>query len=174
MSSKYLRLYTSVWRDDDFRRLTQADQQTYLVIACSEDMSWAGVAPLFPARYIAAKDATTAKVAKSIKALQKGRFLVVDEGTGEVMVRAFIRASGLLTQPNVIKAMCREAAKVHSDAISSVVRAEVRRGVEELLADPPNSKWNGGVPSSTWKPVGDAFGGDLLAGLPLHEESIGG
>lgn len=135
MARTHIRLLTSIQEDPDWCALTTVQQQIYLAILLSDDMSWCGVAPLLPQRLIGfASDLTERKVKLAIAALASKRFVVVDDKTAEVLVRSYVRHDGILKQPNVTKAMVAAIGKVHSPALRSVVIDELGRLMRE---DPP-------------------------------------
>lgn len=135
MARTHVRLLTSIRDDPDWCALTSVQQQVYLAIMLSEDMSWCGVAPLLPQRLVKfAADLTERKVRTAISGLASARFVVVDEATAEVLIRSYVRHDGILKQPNVTKAMVAAIGKVHSPTLRSVVIAELGRLMRE---DPP-------------------------------------
>ena len=135
MAREYLRMHLSVWDDPDFIRLTALEQTTYWAVAGSRDLTYAGVAPLLPGRFVRAADSNPTRVGKAITRLAKARFLLVDEMTGEVAVRTYIRHDGVLKQYNVVKSMCRAFARIHSDTIRDALEIEVMRGIGELYPE---------------------------------------
>ena len=135
MAREYLRMHLSVWDDPDFIRLTALEQTTYWAVAGSRDLTYAGVAPLLPGRFVRASDSSPAKVTKALKRLANARFLLLDDLTGEVAVRTYIRHDGVLKQYNVVKSMARAFAKLHSDTIREALEVEVMRGLGELYPE---------------------------------------
>jgi adenosine/AMP kinase len=128
MARNHARLLVTIWDDIDWLQLTAIQQITYLSLLSSRDLSWAGVAPLLPQRIAHhAADLTEAKVRAALKVLAGHRFVVVDERTAEVAVRSYVRHDELLKQPNVVKAMIKDLAKVHSEAIREAIGNELRR-----------------------------------------------
>lgn len=135
MPRTHIRLLTSIWDDPDWRALTTIQQQTYLAVLSSEDLSWCGVAPLLPQRLVKfASDLTERKVRLAIAALADARFFVVDDTTAEVLVRSYVRHDGIMKQPNVTKAMVGAIGKVHSPHLRAVVISELGRHYRE---EPP-------------------------------------
>jgi hypothetical protein len=141
MPRTHVRLLTSIWNDQDWRALTTTQQQTYLAVLSSEDLSWCGAAPLLPQRLVKfASDLTERKVRSAIGALTEARFFVVDEATAEVLVRSYVRHDGILKQPNVTKAMVAAIGKLHSDVLHGVVVSELGRLLREEPPERPRSE----------------------------------
>lgn len=132
MARDHARLLVSIWTDEDFTRLTSAQQLTYLSLISSPDLSWCGVLPLLPQRLaLLSSDATDRKVRANLAALEAQRFVVMDEVTAEILVRSYVRHDNLLRQPNVVKAMVKALQKVHSERLQRVVLAELNRAYHE-------------------------------------------
>lgn len=139
MARDHARLLVSIWADEDFTRLTSAQQLTYLSLISSPDLSWCGVLPLLPQRLaLLSSDATERKVRANLTALEDRRFIVTDEVTAEVLVRSYVRHDNLLRQPNVVKAMVKALQRVHSDHLQEVVIGELARAFRE---DPDAKGW---------------------------------
>ena len=132
MARDHVRMHLPAWDDKDFTALTALEQQVYWVVACSVDLTYAGVAPLIPGRFVRSADSTPAKVTKALKRLANARFLLLDETTGEVAIRTYIRHDGVLKQYNVVKSMARAFTKLRSDPIRETLEVEVMRGLGEL------------------------------------------
>lgn len=132
MARTHIRLLTSIRNDPDWCALTTVQQQTYLAVLLSEDLSWCGVAPYLPQRLVKfASDLTERKVRTAIGALAAARFLVVDDTTAEVLARSYVRHDGVLKQPNVTKAMVAAIGKVHSRMLRAAVVSELGRLLRE-------------------------------------------
>lgn len=133
MARKYGKSWVSRWDDDDFKALTSSQQGLYDALSTHPDISWCGVLPLVPARFVdLASDYTEPRVRSLIKSLDKARFLVVDPRTGELCVRTFIRWDEVLKVPNVTKAMGRAFYLVHSQRIQEAILIELARDLDEF------------------------------------------
>lgn len=133
MARKYGKSWVSRWDDPDFTALTSSQQALYDALATHPDISWCGVLPLVPSRFVGlAADYTEPKVRSMIKGLDKARFLVVDARTGEMCVRTFVRWDEVLKVPNVSKAMGRAFFLVHSQRIRDAILVELARDLDDF------------------------------------------
>lgn len=118
MARSHARIHVSIWHNDDFRALSAESQRVYFLILSQPTLTWAGVAPYTPKRWARlAANTTATRVVKAVGELASRRFLVVDEETEEVWVRTFVRWDGVLTQPNVMKAMLADLGAIASHTI---------------------------------------------------------
>lgn len=131
MARNHARLLLSVWDDPNWLGLTSQQHDVYAALLTTNDLSWCGVAPLLPQRLVGwSADLTLRKVQAALDVLssqQAGRFLIIDETTAEVGVRTFVRHDDLMKQPNVVKAMLKDLAKVRSRTIRDAIVHELRR-----------------------------------------------
>lgn len=132
MAREHARLLVTIWDDPDWTSLTAAEQQVYIAVLTSKDLSWCGVAPFLPQRYrCLSSDSSLAKTRKAFGTLSDGdparAFLVIDHDTAEIAVRSFVRHDQLMKQPNVAVAMARALERVHSALIVEVIRGELGR-----------------------------------------------
>jgi hypothetical protein len=136
VAREHARIQTAIWLDDDFLDLTPEAQHLYLVVTTQMSLNFCGVTAWHPGRISQlAHGWTVAKVEAAAAELSTGLYLVIDETTGEVMVRSFIRNDGLLSSPNIAKAMYRKFSEIGSRSIRGVVIHELKRiyGEEPLL-----------------------------------------
>lgn len=132
MAREHARILVTIWDDPDWLALTATEQQVYIAVLSSKDLSWCGVAPFLPQRYQhLSRDGSLARARKAFEALSNGdpsrAFLVIDHDTAEVAVRSFVRHDQLMKQPNVAIAMARSIERVHSDLIVGVIHGELGR-----------------------------------------------
>lgn len=126
MARNESRVFTRIWDDEEFVALDPGSQRLYLFLLSQKDLAFTGVLPLRPARWAKkAKRLTVAVVARELAVLAEGRFTVVDEGTGEVLIRTFVRNDGVWRQPNLMVKMGEEARTIESPAIWAALRAEL-------------------------------------------------
>ena len=134
MAREHARIQTAIWLDDDFLDLTPEAQHLYLVVTTQMSLNFCGVTAWHPGRLSQlAAGWSVAKVEAAAAELSAGLYLVIDETTGEVLVRSFIRNDGLLSSPNIAKAMFRKFSEIGSRAIRAVVVYELNR----LYAEQP-------------------------------------
>ena len=158
MAREHTKIYLSVWDDDDFTALSAHQQWTYWALCMSPDLSYCGVLPNLPKRTAAlASDQNPRKVQAALEVLARQRFIVMDDETDEVLVRAHIRRDGVLKQPNIIRAMNKAFDKVRSEALRKVICEEVARAIEEGFPE--------GFAEPFAKAFAEGFAHDLIEGL---------
>jgi len=135
MARDHARIFTSIWRDTDFRALTVDAQHTYLAIVSQEALTYAGVLDYRPGRLAAlSKDATARRVEAAVKTLERLRFVVVDRETEELLARSYVRHDGVMDRVNMGKAVARAMNKVVSMPLYGAVIDELAR----LYREKPN------------------------------------
>lgn len=128
LAREHARIQTAIWLDDDFLDLTVEAQHLYTVLTTQMKLSFCGVWTWHPGRISQfAKGWTPARVEDAAAELSEGLYIVIDETTGEVLVRSFIRNDGLLSSPNIAKAMYRTFADVGSRMLKAVIVHELKR-----------------------------------------------
>ena len=129
---RYVRLMRSIWNDDDFRALSHLEQWLYIALLSQPDTSAAGIVPLIERRWVGlAAGLDRAIVGDALEALEAAGFVLVDDDTGEVLIRSYIRHDGLLRSPNGRKAVDRAVGAV----LSAPLREVCRRAVAEHTPD---------------------------------------
>jgi hypothetical protein len=132
LAREHARIQTAIWLDDDFLDLTPEAQHLYLVVTTQMSLNFCGVTAWHPGRLSQlAAGWTVEKVEAAAAELSAGLYLVIDETTGEVLVRSFIRNDGLLSSPNIAKAMFRKFSEIGSRTIRAVVVHELNRLYDE-------------------------------------------
>jgi hypothetical protein len=128
LAREHARIQTAIWIDDDFLDLSPEAQHLYLVVTTQMTLNFCGVTTWHAGRISQlAAGWTVAKVEKAAAELSERLYLVIDETTGEVLVRSFIRNDGLLSSPNITKAMYRTFSEIGSRNLRGVVVHELRR-----------------------------------------------
>lgn len=117
-----------MWGDGDFRRLSVYAQWLYMALLSHPTLSYAGVADWRPGRLAAfSSTAEAADVEDAAAELMRGRFILVDTDTEEVLVRSFVKHDGLLKQPKLTVSMCNAFAAVASPMLREVIAFEVQK-----------------------------------------------
>lgn len=136
---KEARIFVTIWDDPVFRAHSPSAQRMYLYLLSQIDLSYCGVIPLRERRW--ARDApglTGDQVMADVEALAKpfgegfgegGKrpLLVVDDDSGEVLIRSLIRNDGIWRQPNLLKAAREAAAPIRSPQIKTALIDELKR-----------------------------------------------
>lgn len=116
MARSYAPLVLSIWHDDDFVKITSEAQRLYFLLISQGNIDYCGVVPFMPGRWSKlSKDSTPAKIRRAVAELEAARFVILDTDTEELWVRSFVKHNGVLSQPNVAKAM--RAAYQHISSI---------------------------------------------------------
>lgn len=137
MAREHARIQTAIWIDDDFLDLTPLAQHLYLVITTQMTLNFCGVTTWHAGRISQLANGWTVPMVEDAAAeLSERLYLVIDETTAEVLVRSFIRNDGLLSSPNITKAMYRIFSEIGSRTLRSVVVHELKR----IHAEQPHLK----------------------------------
>ena len=136
------RIFTSIWKDEDFVALPPSAQRLYLFLLSQDDLSYCGVLPLRERRWAAkAAGMSVADIEHDLKTLEgsaypspnpdpaqaKTPFVIIDRDSGELLVRTLIRRDGIWKQPNLLKQARDSAEQVESRYIRGALLAELYR-----------------------------------------------
>jgi hypothetical protein len=137
MAREYARIMTAIWRNREFRALDEASQRLYLMLVTQPDISAAGVLALRLRRWSEmAVDSKPGAISSTLEQLERGRFILVDFDTEEVLVRSFIRWDGGSNNPKRRPVIVRAADEVDSTRLRRALAAEFERvGLPPLVAD---------------------------------------
>lgn len=138
MARGHGRILTSIWEDDDFLDLDEREQRLYLFLISQPNLNHAGLLDLTLRRWARkATGLTVAELEERIAALAKARFVVVDEGTEELLIRSFVRNDGVWRMPKVMGAMVSGALEISSPLLRRALLDEMDRvPLDELSGDP--------------------------------------
>jgi hypothetical protein len=105
------------------------------------DLSYCGHIDYLPNRWLDLADGmTAAKIKAAVRKLERGRYVIVDRATHELLVRSFIRHDKILARRNMGNACGRALASVHSGTIRDAVLHELGR---LYLEDSTREGWAG-------------------------------
>jgi hypothetical protein len=137
MAREYARIMTAIWRNAEFRALTETQQRAYLFLVTQPDISAAGVLALRLRRWADMASSSTAdSLAQVLKELEAGRFIVVDWDVEELLIRSFIRWDGGFNNPKRRPVIVRAAEEVESARVRRALAAEFERcGLPPLALD---------------------------------------
>lgn len=137
MARDHARIYVSIWSNEDFRDLPIAAQHMWFTLLSQPRLSYCGVLDYLPTRLaqLAAKSSVRS-IQSAVNSLVAADFVSVDPETGELLIRTFVRHDGLLTQPNMTKAMAKDYEAVLSGRLQKAIEAELSRA----YADDPDMK----------------------------------
>ena len=146
MARDHARIRIDIWADDDWRDLPSLPQWLYLHLLTSPALNFCGVTDWRPARIAAlAAELTGDDVEYAAAWLEAGEFVVIDRASEEVLIRSWVKHDGLVSSPNMTKAM----AKAHAAIGSSIIRAVVVDQLERLRQSQPTL--------TGWKHLGDVL-----------------
>jgi len=145
MARDYSRTATSIWRDEDFRRLSLTAQWVYHMLMSQADISSVGSLPVTVKRwasYSAGLDVED--VEKGLAELESAFFIVVDHETEELLIRTFVKWDGGHKSSKRMLSVLASANAISSKRIRSVIVHELNKiGVQHSLSDTPYDVKNG-------------------------------
>ena len=164
MAREYARIMTAIWRNPEFRALSETQQRGYLFLVTQPDISAAGVLALRVRRWAdMASSSSPDSLAQVLKELEAGRFIVVDWDVEELLIRSFIRWDGGFNNPKRKPVIVRDAEAVESGRVRRALAAEFERCnlpplALDALPDSPsdrasNTEWMGYEEPSAPEPV---------------------
>jgi hypothetical protein len=128
MAQDFAPLLRSIWSDDDWRALSMDAQHIYLMLLSHPDRNSAGVLSLTLRKWTRlAADLTPERLDKALAELDAAGFVVVDDSTEEVLVRAFIRRATVYKHIRMMANALREATEVESERLRSAIGQELVR-----------------------------------------------
>jgi hypothetical protein len=133
---RHARFLCRMWDDQDWIALSPRGQWFYMLLTSQASLNRAGVTALTSKRWkrLASGPAVEQQIALAMKELEDEKFIVVDSDTEELLVRSYMRNDGIVKQPNVLKAACRQAREILSPKLRAALLAELRR------LDPPTNE----------------------------------
>ncbi|MDX3520759.1 hypothetical protein [Streptomyces scabiei] len=144
MARGHGRILASIWEDQDFVALEEADQRFYLFLISQPNLNHAGLLDLTLRRWSKkAHGLTVSGLEQRIERLEQARFIVVDDDTEELLIRSFVRNDGVWRMPKVMGAMVSGALEISSRKLQSALLAEMDRIPLEELSDAPAKLRNG-------------------------------
>lgn len=139
MPREHGRVLSKIWRDPDFRALSESAQRLYLLLLSQPNVSNAGTLPLQINKWAKGCDSTTDEdIRRSMAELAHRDFAYFDDDTEEALIRSYIRNDGVLKQPNIVKNALRCARAIESGYLRLAMAMELRkigRGDSRALAD---------------------------------------
>jgi len=154
-----------IWNDPDFRQLPADAQRLYLYLWTSPLRTYCGSHDWRPGRIIAyVSNVSLDGIRKAADCLIARHFIVLDEGTEEVLVRSWARFDGLMAGRNMAVALASAWHSLASPTLREVAAHEVKRihrdnpgfacwqvdSVKAILAAPSRSAKELPVPNDPW------------------------
>jgi hypothetical protein len=131
---RFAQLEICIWRDKDFRKCSGATQRVFMLLFSQAELSWAGVLTLAVKRWAnMAADTTENDVEAALTELVERRFVVIDEETQELLVRAFIRRDeGWKNSKKMWPPVRQAALQVESQKLRQAIAKELGRLPHDL------------------------------------------
>lgn len=116
-------LKTTIWEaTSEFRQLTLNGQWCYAMLVSQPQINNCGAVPYVPEKWVRfANGLDRDTLNQSLLELRARLFIVVDEDTGELLVRTFIKHDRIWKQPNLITAARREYAAIESQLLREIL-----------------------------------------------------
>jgi hypothetical protein len=122
----YVQLQRGIKIDPEFTKLSPAGQWLYFQLLT--DVNHIGVADWYPNRLAMRADACTESYVKiAAKELTDSLFAVLDERSGEILIRSYMKYDGAHKQPNTCTSMVNAFGSVASIKIKNVVSHELAK-----------------------------------------------
>jgi hypothetical protein len=138
MSHTYAAIMTSVWSDKDFLSLTVEAQRLYFFLLSQPSLSKVGYTDINLKKW-ANKAINLEKhdLEKQLAELEIARFIVVDYDTDELLIRTYVRNSGVWKQPLIVASMAPAVVEIESGKLRRALLHELDRlPLGELKNDP--------------------------------------
>jgi hypothetical protein len=127
-AGEYFAFYRSTWADPDWRALTVDSQHAYLMLGSHPDRDRAGVLSLTPRKWQRlAADYTADRLDRALKELDGASFVVADEDTQELLVRAFVRRDEVWRHVRMLNLALNDVERVESPRLRSALGQELAR-----------------------------------------------
>lgn len=137
---RHARIYRRISSDHDYRALNRHQQHLYLTLVTRPDVNLCGVLDWRPNRIaVTANGWTVDEIEEDIAVLIDRRYVVVDVDTEELLIRSAIRNDGIMSQPNMVKSMVKQAMKTHSLLLLGVLVHEIKRYLNDFPDTNPRS-----------------------------------
>ena len=147
VARSHARIFTRIWQDADFVRLSPQAKLLYVAVLTQPDLSYCGVLPYRPRLWAKLLGLAEKAVAAACRELERLRFVLVDQATEEAWVRSFMRNDGVLGSPNLLKVARRQFAEVFS--------IPIREGIREQYGEPFREPFPEGDREPPKEPLGD-------------------
>lgn len=140
MAQDFAPLLRSIWSDEDWRALTMDAQHIYLMLLSHPDRNSAGVLSMTLRKWTRlAADLSPDRLDVALAELDAAGFVVADEETEEVLVRAFVRRATVYKHIRMMANALREISEVESERLKSALGQELMR-LPRLAVPTTNTK----------------------------------
>ncbi|MEM9609947.1 MAG: hypothetical protein AAGA99_21180 [Actinomycetota bacterium] len=147
MSRRYAKLQTTIWADEDFTALSGTARFLFVRLLSEPTLSHAGVCAVQERRWARSMGFDVAEVTIALDELTDGRFVLVDEDQGELLVRSWVRHAGMLDSPKTVAPVAKDIDLISSRALREAVLMEVARRAPEIASDAAREKLGELIPT---------------------------
>jgi hypothetical protein len=128
MARDYGKLYIRTWSDPDFIALPSSAQRTYMFLMSQPDLSNAGTITVALRRWAhCVGDEDADGILSDLRILAAKRYVIVDMGCEELLIRSYIRWDGGWRSPNMMVSIKAAASQALSPTIRASIREEIKR-----------------------------------------------
>lgn len=100
MARTYARVLTNIWENEQFRTLTADAKLLYLHLISRRDLSSAGHCIIRERQWATqALEGDARRATTALSELETGRYVIIDDDSGELLIRTFIRHDGGYRNP---------------------------------------------------------------------------
>jgi hypothetical protein len=147
----YGRFTTTIYRDDDFRALTIAQQGVYYLLGLQPEMAATGTLSLTLRRWSnMAADLTVEELRDHLKALEAHGHVVIDEDTEELLIVKFVKFDGGIGNEKRRPVIEEAASTIASTAIRQTLGHEIANlGYADMASKV--------APDTAFRPPGNAL-----------------
>lgn len=132
MARSFAKLYVGIWSDERFKDLSSQAQRLYIYLFGHQRLDNAGTLvwqPTVAAR--SAPDLTQDIIDQAMTELRQQRFIILDEDTGLLAVRSYVRNDQTLANQKNTTAFVKAWETLDSEMLKSVIAHEVHRVADE-------------------------------------------
>ena len=121
MARTYARVLTNIWENDDFRTLSADAKLLYLHLISRRDLSSAGHCIIRERQWATqALEGDTQRAATALSELETDRYVIIDDDSGELLIRTFIRHDGGYRNPKHRRGIESAIAAIDSRALRNI------------------------------------------------------
>ena len=132
MARKEARVFTGIWDQPDWQKLSADAQWMYMFLISQTDIAHTGVLSLRERRWAQSAQGLVGKdILLRLGELEQAGYVVVDERTEEVLVRSFMRHDQVFLQPNLMHSAVAMLPAIRSHRVRHALWVEITRIVRD-------------------------------------------
>lgn len=154
MARTFGAVYLRIWRDQDWRTLSHTEQYLYWTLIFQPKLNRAGLLEYSPRRWAEGNSTLTVPdVEATIKSLELRGYVVLDEGTNELLIRTYVRNDEAWKQPKVMASVVSAANEIESPKLRYALLLELDRIPVDELSDSPGPNNGPSIRSKVQKSI---------------------